>query len=45
MTIGLGPIRGISTMLPMFATTAATATIGSRATPDLIAEYPRVPCM
>jgi len=45
MSSGLGPSRGISTMLPTLAITPMTATIGSRATPDLTGEYPRVTCM
>ena len=44
-TIGLGPMRGISTMLETLDDIAMQTTIGRNATPVMTGEYPRVPCM
>ena len=45
MTIGRGPKRGSSLVLPRVAVLPLSTTIGSMATPDLTAEYPSVTCM
>ncbi len=45
MTSGLGPIRGSSTMLEMFAELAMQATMGKKARPLTTGEYRRVTCM
>jgi len=45
MTIGLGPSRGISLVLPTLAMVPLSNTTGSMSRPEVIAECPRVSCL
>ena len=45
VTSGLGPTRGISTMLDRFEKVMIIATMGRKATPVITGEKPRVCCM
>ena len=43
-TSSFGPIRGISTMLAIWANTITVAIVGRNATPVFSGEYPRIVC-